>query len=48
MEDFFFFFGCAGSSLLHVDFSLVAASRGFSLQLLLFLRSTGSRAQGLH
>ena len=28
---FFLFFGCAGSSLLHTDFFLVAASGGYSL-----------------
>ena len=51
---FFFFFGCVGSSLLHVGFSLVAASRGysslpcagFSLQRRLLLRSMGSRRGG--
>ena len=29
MKNFFFFFGCAGSSLLRSGFSLVAASRGY-------------------
>ena len=50
----FLFFGCVGSSLLHVGFSLVAVSggysslrcAGFSLQWLLLLRSTGSRRTG--
>ena len=44
-----FFAGCAGSFLLHVSFSLVAASGGYSLvavlRILLFW-STGSRASG--
>ena len=50
----FFFFGCVGSSLLRAGFSLVAASRGysllqctgFSLRWLLLLRRTGSRCAG--
>ena len=50
----FFFFGCAGSLLLHAGFSLVAASGGYSslqcvgflLLWLLLLQSTGSRHAG--
>ena len=50
----YFIFGCIGSSLLHVGFSLVAASRGysslqctgFSFWWLLLFRSTGSRHVG--
>ena len=50
----FFFFVCVGSSLLHMGFSLVAESggysslpcAGFSLQWLLLLQSTGSRHTG--
>ena len=49
-----FIFGCVGSSLPRVGFSLVAASgghsllwcAGFSLRWLLLLRSTGSRRAG--
>ena len=48
------YFGCVGSLLAHVGFSLVAVSRGysllrcagFSLWWLLLLRSTGSRRPG--
>ena len=51
---FCFIFGCIGSSLLRVGFSLVVASggysslrhAGFSLWWLLLLRSTGSRRMG--
>ena len=51
---YLFIFGCVGSSLLHVGFSLVAASGGysslrcvgFSLRWLLLLWSTGSRHMG--
>ena len=50
----FLTFGCVGSSLLHADFLLVVASRGysslwctgFSLRWLLLLWSTGSRCLG--
>ena len=50
----YFIFGCVGSSLLHMGFSLVVESRGhsslqftgFSLWWLLLLRSTGSRHAG--
>ena len=50
----FFFFGCVGSSLLRVGFSLVVASGGYSslrcagfpLRWLLLLQSTGSRRVG--
>ena len=50
----YFIFGCVGSSLLRVGFSLVAASRGysslqcagFSLRWLLWLCSTGSKHMG--
>ena len=41
-----FLFGCPGSLLLH-GLSLVAVGRGFSLQWLLLMQSTGSRASGL-
>ena len=44
-----FIFGCAGSPLLHVDLSLVAATRGSSqvaVHGLLLLQSTDSRAEG--
>ena len=51
---FVFIFGCVGSSLLRMGFSLVAASggysslwcTGFSLRWLFLLRSTGSRRSG--
>ena len=51
----YFIFVCTGSLLLHPGFSLVAASRGysllrctgFSLQWLLLLQSMGSRHAGL-
>ena len=51
---YLFIFGCVGSSLLHVGFSLVGVSggysslrcAGFSLRWLLLLRSTGSRHAG--
>ena len=51
---FIYIFGCVGSSLLHVGFSLVVASggysslqcAGFSLRWLLLLWSTGSRHAG--
>ena len=50
----FIIFGCVGSSLLRMGFSLVAASGGysslqcvgFSLQWLLLLQSMGSRCTG--
>ena len=50
----YFIFGCVGSLLLRVGFSLVAVSRGyssllcagFSLRWLLLLWSTGSRRAG--
>ena len=50
----FFFFGCVGSSLLRMGFSLVVASgdycslrwAGFSLRWLLLLWSAGSRREG--
>ena len=50
----YFIFGCIGSSLLRMGFSLVLASGsysslwcvGFSLQWLLLLQSTGSRRAG--
>ena len=50
----YFIFGCVGSPLLRVGFSLVAASKGYSLlrfagfssQWLLLLWSTGSRRAG--
>ena len=46
-EAFFFFFGCVGSSLLRVGFSLVALwCMGFSLQWLLLLWSRGCRRAG--
>ena len=51
---YLFIFGCVGSLLLRVGFSLVAVSRGyslfrcvgFSLRWLLLLQSTGSRRVG--
>ena len=51
---YLFIFGCAGSSLLCMGFSLVSANgdysllrcAGFSLRWLLLLRSTGSRHTG--
>ena len=50
---YLFIFGCAGSSLLLLELSLVAESggypwlrcAGFSLRWLLLLQSTGSRAR---
>ena len=42
----FIIFGCAGSSLLYMGFSLVVVSRNFSFQCPLLLRSRDSRAHG--
>ena len=43
---YLFIFSCAGSSSLHVGYSLLRCT-GFSLRRLLLLWSTGSRAHGL-